>query len=170
MGRANPIDAHVGSRLRQRRSFLGLSQEKLARSLDLTFQQIQKYERGANRISAGRLYQLASALDVPVGYFFSGLDQADGEADSRMRGQTADVLPKVLHESASTYDGDVLSSRETLDLVRAYYRLPSRKLRRRVLDMLRAIEADATVRHVPKSEPSPVADGIAVMPRRRGRG
>ena len=175
MGRANPIDAHVGARLRQRRSFLGLSQEKLARSLDLTFQQIQKYERGANRISAGRLYQLAAALDVPVGYFFAGLDQAKSDRASGSDAAAgepaaADADEYTLREDAAGYDGDVLSSRETLDLVRAYYRIPSPKLRRRLVDLVRAIGIEAA--EAPQIEPALAAPpgSVAVIRKRRRQG
>jgi len=178
MGRANPIDAHVGNRLRQRRALLGLSQDKLARSLGLTFQQIQKYERGANRISAGRLYQLATALEVPVGYFYAGIERAGaGPADGPVvplqpanvqvligDGTTGpgrddgDAMPAArngLCVAPAGDVGDVLSSRETLDLVRAYYRIPSRKLRRRLLDLVRAIESD--VAEIPRAKPGVVA-------------
>lgn len=178
MGRANPIDAHVGARLRQRRALLGLSQDKLARSLGLTFQQIQKYERGTNRISAGRLYQLATALAVPVGYFYSGLERADADPAA---GPVAPLQPANVHvmgdagaagprgidngampgagnglcETPAGDVGDVLSSRETLDLVRAYYRISSHKLRRRVLELVRAIDSGAA--QVPKAKPSVIA-------------
>jgi len=142
MGRANPIDAHVGARLRQRRAFLGMSQEKLARSLGLTFQQIQKYERGANRIGAGRLYQLAAVLDVPVAYFYAGIGPDGFElADARAGDSPAAAGQGAgLADDAASFDGDLLTNRETLDLVRAYYRLRSPKLRRRVLDLVRSIE------------------------------
>ena len=76
-GKPNAVDIHVGTRVRQRRTLLGFSQERLASALDLTFQQVQKYERGANRIGAGRLYQLARALEVPVTYFFEELDDSN---------------------------------------------------------------------------------------------
>ena len=79
-GKPNSVDIHVGNRVRQRRTLLGLSQERLASALDLTFQQVQKYERGANRIGAGRLFQLARALDVPVNYFFEDLDDSEATA------------------------------------------------------------------------------------------
>ncbi len=97
----HPIDVHVGSRVRLRRTLLGLSQTQLGEKLGLTFQQIQKYERGANRISASRLYQMTRILDVPVSYFFDGLDEG-AEVSS---------------------PGDILVKRETLNFVRAYYRI-----------------------------------------------
>lgn len=78
IGGIHDVDLHVGTRVRMRRKFLGLSQGDLANSIDLTFQQVQKYERGSNRISASKLYEIANALGVPVGYFFEGMPQADG--------------------------------------------------------------------------------------------
>lgn len=130
-GKPNAVDIHVGSRVRQRRTLLGLSQEKLAGALDLTFQQVQKYERGANRIGAGRLYELSKALDVPVSYFFEELpDQAEPGA----------TPPKGLAETApSRYEGDPMAQRETLLLVRAYYGMGDPAVRRRLLDLMRAM-------------------------------
>jgi transcriptional regulator with XRE-family HTH domain len=135
-GKPNAIDIHVGSRVRQRRTLLGLSQEKLAGALDLTFQQVQKYERGANRIGAGRLFELSKALDVPVSYFFEELpEEAEGGGP-----------PKGLAEGApSRYEGDPMAQRETLLLVRAYYGIGDPAVRRRMLDLMRAM-ANGTVR------------------------
>ncbi len=112
----HPIDVHVGSRVRLRRTLLGMSQEKLGEKLGLTFQQIQKYERGSNRISASRLYQAARILDVPVSYFFDGLDEG------------AEV---------SSPD-DILLKRETLIFVRAYYRIGDPAVRERLFAMTKA--------------------------------
>lgn len=126
-GKPNSIDIHVGNRVRQRRTLLGLSQEKLAGSLDLTFQQVQKYERGANRIGAGRLFQLARALEVPVTYFFDDLDEETGN------GSTAAQSP------AATYQPDPMNQRETLLLVRAYYSIPDPSVRRRMLELMRSM-------------------------------
>ncbi|MCA8929541.1 MAG: helix-turn-helix transcriptional regulator [Alphaproteobacteria bacterium] len=126
-GKPNSVDVHVGNRVRQRRTLLGLSQERLASALDLTFQQVQKYERGANRIGAGRLYQLARALDVPVTYFFEDMDDAS-------------YPPSALHEGAGpSYEADPMSQRETLLLVRAYYAIPDPAVRRRMLDLMRSM-------------------------------
>ena len=108
----SPVDVHVGSRIRLRRSLLGMSQEKLGEAIGLTFQQVQKYERGMNRVSASKLWKLSTVLDVPVSYFFDGLDgDAAPSAD-------LDAPPAQLGD-------DDLSRRETINLVRAYYRLPS---------------------------------------------
>ncbi len=126
-GKPNNIDVHVGNRVRQRRTLLGLSQEKLAGSLDLTFQQVQKYERGANRIGAGRLFQLARALEVPVTYFFDDLDEDDSASNGARQ------------KSAASFKADPMSQRETLLLVRAYYSIPDPSVRRRMLELMRSV-------------------------------
>lgn len=127
-GGPNPIDAHVGSRVRLRRTILGISQGKLAKTVDLTFQQIQKYERGSNRIGASRLYQLSQALDVPVSFFY---DEMPENAQDFVSGITKD--PKELFQQ------DQLARRETLELVRAYYKIPDPAVRRRMLGLAKAL-------------------------------
>lgn len=126
-GKPNNIDIHVGNRVRQRRTLMGLSQEKLAGSLDLTFQQVQKYERGANRIGAGRLYQLARALEVPVTYFFEELEE---------EGVTSGGVESA---PSNAYQSDHMNQRETLLLVRAYYAIPDPAVRRRMLELMRSM-------------------------------
>lgn len=118
-------DLHVGKRLRRRRRLLGLTQQELASQVGVRFQQIQKYECGANRMTSSRLYDLSKALNVAVQYFFDGIE---GE----------DLLPA---NDAERLDGDILSQKETLELVRAYYRLGERP-RRRLLDLAKALESD----------------------------
>jgi len=131
-GRPHPIDTHVGRRMRQRRTLLGLSQERLAEALGLTFQQVQKYERGANRVSASRLYELGRVLDVPIGYFFEDLPvDMPRKVRDHMQGQIA--------FDAVARRGDPLTRRETLELVRAYYRIREPKVRRRLFEMARAL-------------------------------
>jgi transcriptional regulator with XRE-family HTH domain len=125
----NPVDVHVGSRVRLRRTLLGMSQERLGEAIGLTFQQVQKYERGANRIGASRLYDLSRVLDVPVSFFFDDIDPAV-------------VAPSA--ETASAPDEaraepDPMMRRETLELVRAYYRIPDSQIRRRLFDLTKAI-------------------------------
>ena len=116
-GRANAIDAYVGSRMRIRRTLLGLSQEKLGELIDLTFQQVQKYEKGANRISAGRLFQIGRVLDVPVAYFFDEMPEALGAVPAHT-------------DAANQAESDPLTTRETLKLVRAYYLIPDEHVRK----------------------------------------
>lgn len=130
-GKPNSVDVHVGARVRQRRMLLGMSQEKLAEALGLTFQQVQKYERGANRIGAGRLYALSHALEVPVSYFFDELDAP------------ANVQP--VREAQNAQSVDPMARRETLNLVRAYYGITDSMVRRRVLDLMKSLAEDQDV-------------------------
>ena len=123
----NPVDLHVGARIRMRRRMQGVSQEKLADALGLTFQQVQKYERGANRVSASKLYEIAASLRTPVSYFFEGLADPtnDGEAE---------VRPSAEH----TVHAFLMTS-EGLELAGLFPRVARGRLRRRVLDLLRAM-------------------------------
>lgn len=118
-------DLHVGKRLRRRRRLLGLTQQELASQVGVRFQQIQKYECGANRMTSSRLYDLSRALNVSVQYFFDGIGGED----------------LLAANDADRMDGDILSQKETLELVRAYYRLGERP-RRRLLDLAKALETD----------------------------
>ena len=120
-GKPTDVDAHVGRRIRQRRTLLGMSQEKLAEALDLTFQQVQKYERGTNRVGAGRLHQLSQALDVPVAYFFEGLGEPTEGAEPNAPEQ------------------DLLSRRESLALIRAYYGISDPAVRRRLRELMKVL-------------------------------
>ncbi|MFN4281827.1 MAG: helix-turn-helix domain-containing protein [Alphaproteobacteria bacterium] len=138
---ADPVDIHVGRRLRQRRALLGMSQDKLGRAVGLTFQQIQKYERGANRIGASRLLQLSRALAVPISYFFE-----DAPGAPTARGRKADgKLKGAPHKSAveEAAARDPFARRETLDLVRAYYAIVNPSVRKRVLELVRALSKPA---------------------------
>lgn len=119
----NDVDAHVGARLRQRRMLLGISQEQLAEMLGLTFQQVQKYERGTNRVSASRLFQLARALDTPITWFF---DEMEGDRGTE-------------RVESSEQDSDPMSRRETLELVRVYSRIDDRKVRKKLYEMAKAL-------------------------------
>ncbi|TCS13699.1 helix-turn-helix transcriptional regulator [Caulobacter sp. BK020] len=119
---SNDIDVYLGKRLRRRRRLLGLTQQQLAGTVGVRFQQIQKYECGANRISAARLWQLSEALEVPVGYFYDGLsDRMEKETNLEAEG-----------------GGEMFARKETLDLVRAYYLLGERP-RRRLLDLAKSL-------------------------------
>ena len=122
----NNIDVHLGKRLRRRRRLLGLTQQQLAGACGVRFQQIQKYECGANRISAARLWQLSEALEVPVGYFYDGLS-------AEQRAEQEDVEAK----------SEMFARKETLDLIRAYYQLSERP-RRRLLDLAKSLNGDTT--------------------------
>ena len=131
----NPIDVHVGRRLRLRRTLLGMSQERLGQLLGLTFQQIQKYERGVNRIGSSRLYELGQILDVPISFFFDDMAQ-DGRAP--------DLLAPGLAEDPAGFAFDEaqelqLDKRETLELVRAYNRIPDPAVRKRLFELTKAL-------------------------------
>ena len=125
----HPIDVHVGSRVRLRRTLLGMSQERLGDALGLTFQQIQKYERGANRVGCSRLYEISRVLDVSVSYFFEGAPEPDQPVDAG----ASEERPETEHRS------DPMSKRETLELVRAYYRITDPSVRRRFFDLAKSI-------------------------------
>ena len=130
-GRPNPIDVHVGNRVRLRRTLLGMSQEKLGEALGLTFQQVQKYERGANRIGASRLFDLSRVLDVPISFFFEDMADAVEAASPRYMVRATEDPPEV--------EDNLLSQRETLELVRAYYRISDPQVRRHVYDLAKAL-------------------------------
>jgi len=130
--RPNPVDLHVGGRVRMRRKLLGVSQEQLADSLGLTFQQVQKYERGANRVSASKLYEIAKTLQVPVSFFFDGLaDPMDG-SDGDEVGQQAE---RIVQEFLTTPEG--------LELAEVFPKIGRGRVRRQVLDLVRAMAEDA---------------------------
>ena len=126
--KANPVDAHVGYRVRLRRMLIGMSQERLGELLGLTFQQVQKYERGINRIGAGRLFEVAEILGVPINFFYEGIDgiQASGDTNGR---QPAAVM-------------DFLSSSEGIQLSTAFMSIKDVKVRRRILDLVRTISGE----------------------------
>ena len=127
----SPVDVHVGSRVRLRRTLLGMSQEKLGTAIGLTFQQVQKYERGANRIGASRLFDLSRVLDVPVSFFFEEMPSSAG--GERHHAATA------ADSRSDPSEPDPMAKRETLELVRAYYRIPDAHLRRRLFDLAKAL-------------------------------
>jgi len=127
----NPIDVQVGSRVRLRRNMLGLSQERLGDAIGLTFQQVQKYERGANRIGASRLHELSRVLDVPVSFFFDDVDPV-----------RAPAIPGGFAEPpAEGFESDPLRKRETIELVEAYYAIEDAAVRRRLFELARTLAA-----------------------------
>ena len=121
----HPIDVHVGSRVRLRRTLLGLNQTQLGERLGITYQQVQKYEQGVNRISASRLYQMTRILDVPVSFFFDDMPL-----------QTDDAVP---HPVSSGVLGGVMLKRETLEFVRAYYRIGDPAARKGLSNLIKAM-------------------------------
>jgi transcriptional regulator with XRE-family HTH domain len=135
----NPIDKHVGSRVRMRRIMLAMSQEKLGDALGLTFQQVQKYEKGTNRIGASRLQQISQILQVPVAFFFEGAPTINGQSDG-------------LREAPSpAYVADFLATSEGLALTKAFMRIAQPKLRRRIVDLVREIAGEDE--EAPKARP-----------------
>jgi transcriptional regulator with XRE-family HTH domain len=121
-GIPNPIDVHVGKRIRMRRLFLGMNQESLANALGLTFQQVQKYEGGANRVSASRLSAMSDILEVPIAFFFNDLPLEDG-AQTREEQESRERMERP----------------ETIELVRLYYAIPDQHVRQKFLEMVKAI-------------------------------
>lgn len=129
--RANLVDTHVGQRLRLRRMMLGLSQEKLGEQLGLTFQQVQKYEKGVNRIGASRLFDLSQVLSVPIQYFYEELDPETVDANGQVRG--------FAERSSDTYVVEFLSTREGLELNKAFTRVSDPRVRRSIIDLVRSL-------------------------------
>ena len=117
----HPVDIHVGKKVRHRRWMVGMTQQQLADRVGIKFQQIQKYETGMNRISASRLWDIAETLDVPVSYFFDGLDQKE-----------------VVPAAGNPMPGDLLADKEALELVRSYYAIPENQ-RRRLFELARVL-------------------------------
>lgn len=131
-GIANPVDIHVGQRIRQRRVLLGMSQEKLAETMGMTFQQIQKYERGKNRVSASRLYQLSHILDVKISYFF---DTFSAEISA-----PAVSTPGMSDGDQETLvDDDKMQDKETLNLLRVYYSIKDKKARKDIMNLVKTM-------------------------------
>nr|WP_294916007.1 helix-turn-helix domain-containing protein [uncultured Neokomagataea sp.] len=165
---AGSTDVHIGNRIRLRRTLMGLSQESLGEALGVTFQQVQKYERGANRVSASRLFELAQALDVPVGFFYDGQPQAEVQKEQlttpELFASPPVTAPLGFAETQAGFGGPppsvpkpqslfkpsedeaaLFSKRETVDLVRAYYRIPDQGVRKRMLDLIRSMAASEEV-------------------------
>jgi transcriptional regulator with XRE-family HTH domain len=145
-GRPSPIDVHVGSRIRLRRTLMGMSQERLGEAIGLTFQQVQKYERGVNRVGASRLFDLSKVLDVPVSFFF---DDIPGEPTDSVAGVVGSRQSWGFAEQQEGFGGagtndDMLHRRETLELVRAYYRITEPAVRKRVFDLIKSLAPDVT--------------------------
>jgi len=137
--RPNPIDVHVGSRIRLRRTLLGMSQERLGEALGLTFQQVQKYERGVNRVGASRLYDLSRVLDVPISFFYDDMPESLGG-----QGPTRAARLAGLSDSQDPFGDDTLNRRETLELVRAYYRITDPGVRKRVFELIKSLVPDSS--------------------------
>lgn len=125
----HPVDIHVGKRLRQKRTILGMSQEALGNAIGVTFQQVQKYERGANRMGSSRLFDFSKILGVPVSYFFEEYDNGSGSA----------LLGGMAESGAPGFEHEQLSSRETLEMMRAYYKIKSPTVRKRLFELVKSV-------------------------------
>lgn len=128
---SHPVDVHVGKRLRQKRTIMGMSQETLGKAIGVTFQQIQKYERGINRMGASRLYHFAKLLGVQVSYFFDGYGDHD-------LGESGEVYG-IAEPEMVPFDFEQVSSRETMDIMRAYYKIKNPAVRKRIADLVKAV-------------------------------
>lgn len=126
----HPVDIYVGKRLRMRRTILGMSQESIGNAIGVTFQQIQKYERGINRMGSSRLYDFARLLGVPVSYFFEGYDEENGGLA---------YASGLSEENPSSFEHEKLTSRETLEMMRAYYRITDPQVRKRVFELVKSL-------------------------------
>ncbi len=131
-----PIDVHVGARLRQRRRLLGMSQTHLGDALGVSYQQMQKYERGANRISASRLFDLSRILDVPIQFFFDDMPAAVAASSPAQGGGRTKKPPR--------YEPDPMATRETLELVRGYYKIRDPQIRKRLFELTKTLGAAAS--------------------------
>ena len=129
--RANSVDVHVGSRIRMRRMMIGMSQERLGESMGVTFQQIQKYEKGSNRIGAGRLHKLSQVLSVPISYFYEDAPIEAGQ-----------LTPGFAEAGNTGYITEFLATREGIELNRAFLRITDPKVRRSIVDMVRSIAGE----------------------------
>lgn len=128
----HPVDIHVGKRLRQRRTILGLSQEAIGNAIGVTFQQVQKYERGVNRMGSSRLYEFSKILTVPVAFFFEEMEKNPSQGQG-------------VAEEATPFEHEKMSSRETLEMVRAYYRITDPHVRKRVFELVKSLAEDKPV-------------------------
>jgi transcriptional regulator with XRE-family HTH domain len=129
MSAPNPIDVHVGKRLRFGRTMQGMSQESIGESIGVTFQQIQKYERGINCIRSSKLFELAKVLKVPVSFFFEGMEKQDGKYS----------IPGAADSGGGGFDMELTSSRESIELMRAFHKITDPQLRGKILDLVRAM-------------------------------
>lgn len=139
----SPMDIHVGARIRLRRTMLGMSQERLGDALGLTFQQVQKYERGVNRVGASRLFDVSRALDVPISFFYDDMPDALAHTHGQQLGRFM-PRPPGMSEKQETFGEEQLHKRETLELVRAYYRITDLAMRKRVFELIKSMAPEPT--------------------------
>ena len=135
----NPVDVHVGNRIRLRRTILHITQQQMAEMLGLTFQQIQKYEKGMNRVGASRLWDISRVLEVPMGFFFEDMDEDVVKNSPRMLNKNQSEKNYFLEVDRRSFDDDPMKRKETLELVRAYYKIPNRSIARNLFNLMVAL-------------------------------
>lgn len=135
-GEPNPIDVHVGKRIKIRRNLLGWSQEALGMKLGLTFQQVQKYEKGLNRVSASRLWDFAVVMDTPIGFFYDDMDERTVSHSPRAFSNRRTSDDTVMCEENTAFEADPMRKLETLELVKAYYKISNRRLAKHLFDLI----------------------------------
>ena len=138
----HPVDIYVGKRLRMRRTMLGMSQEALGRAIGVTFQQIQKYERGVNRMGSSRLFDFARILNVPVAFFFEGYEESQTEQTAGSMAVTSAAYPGLNDSAENDFEHERLTSRETLELMRAYHRISDNKTRKRIAELIKTMAGE----------------------------
>jgi len=136
-GAPNPIDIHVGKRIRARRQLLHLSQEQLADLLGLTFQQVQKYEKGVNRVGASRLWDISKVLKTPINFFYEDMDNDIASQSPRTFSSNGNAL--ALEEETASFNTDPMLRQETIELVKAYYKIANRKVAKNLYDVIVAL-------------------------------
>ena len=146
-GAPNPIDIHVGNRVRLRRTLLGLSQEKLGEALGLTFQQIQKYEKGSNRIGSSRLWDLSRVLKTDVSYFFEDMDKSTASSSPRnIIKKESGESSLELHEKGKLFDTDPMKREETLELVRDFYKITDKNLANQIKSLISSLAHKSAIK------------------------
>jgi len=138
-GAPNPVDVHVGNRIKWRRKVLKMSQQQMADAIGLTFQQVQKYEKGLNRVGASRLWDISRVLGVSMDFFFADMDQAVKTQSPMMLIHEKEDGLTCLHEGENSIDFDPMKRKETLELVSAYYKINNRKLAQKLFDLIVAL-------------------------------
>lgn len=133
----NPVDVHVGKRIRLRRTILHITQQQMAEMLGLTFQQVQKYEKGMNRVGASRLWDISRVLEVPMGFFFEDMDDVVAAQSPRMLNIAPDSM--YVSEKHLSFDEDPMKRAETLELIRAYYKITNRAIAKQMFDLMIAL-------------------------------
>lgn len=147
----NPVDVHVGKRIRLRRTILHITQQQMAEMLGLTFQQVQKYEKGMNRVGASRLWDISKVLEVPMGFFFEDMDSDVVLKSPMMLNSRLDKSVFTVEENHS-FEQDPMKKEETLELVRAYYKIPNRQVAKNLFDLMVTLSKSTAGMPHPRSD------------------